>query len=128
MFSVNPLTQKKYLSYITEKIRLPERASVNSSRDQRLKEVCTQFEAIFLNLLFQQMRETIPESDFLQRGLAHKIYEDRLYTHLAEKMAEGGGIGLARMLYRQLREEDDLRRHGLNEIDKLKAGEISWKK
>lgn len=71
-------------------------------RHKDLKKVCYEFEAIFLNYLFQQMRKTIPKSDLIEKGLTYQIYEDQWYSALAQKMAEEGGIGLAKMLYKQL--------------------------
>jgi Rod binding domain-containing protein len=49
------------------------------------------------------MKKTIPESGFLKEGFAHRIYEEEFYTLLAEKLAEEGGIGLAKILYQELK-------------------------
>ena len=71
-------------------------------RGKDLRKVCSEFEAIFLNYLLQQMRKTIPKSGLIEEGLTQEIYEEQWYTALAHKMAEEGGIGLAKILYRQL--------------------------
>lgn len=82
--------------------------------ERKLKRICSQFEAIFLGYLFLQMKKTIPESGFLEEGLAHRIYEEEFYTVVAEKMAEAGGIGLARILYQQLKNKVKNSEGGLN--------------
>lgn len=70
--------------------------------EEDLKKICRQFESIFLTYFVRQMRKAIPKSDFLEGGLAGEFYRDQWDQALAEKMAEGGGIGLAKILYQQL--------------------------
>lgn len=70
--------------------------------EESLKKVCREFESIFLTYLVRQMRKAIPKSDFLEGGLAGEFYRDQWDQVLAEKMTEGGGIGLAKILYQQL--------------------------
>jgi len=71
--------------------------------EERLRKVCSQFEAIFLNYLFLQMKKTIPEFGLFKEEFASRIYEEEFYSLLAEKLAETGGIGLAKLLYQQLK-------------------------
>ncbi len=80
-----------------------QKRSVNVSfQEKRLKKLCSEFEAIFLSFLFKQMKKTIPKSDLLEEDFAQRIYEDELYNILAEKIAEEGKFGIAKMLYREL--------------------------
>jgi len=72
------------------------------SKEKKLREACEGFESVFLSRLFNEMRATVPKG-----GLLHGQYEDQYYSMfdkaLCDKMAASGGIGLADMMYRQLR-------------------------
>jgi len=83
-------------------LRLIEREK-NLDGEENLKKVCSQFEAIFLSYLFRQMKKTIPESGFLKEEFSSKIYEEEFYDTIAEKVAEAGCLGLAKILFNQLK-------------------------
>lgn len=71
--------------------------------EKKLREACQGFESVFINKLISQMRATVPKDGFL-----HGPYEDQYLAifdqHLSEKLAAEGGIGLADMMYRQLKD------------------------
>lgn len=70
--------------------------------DKKLKKACSDLEAVFLNMMFKQMRNTVQKSDFLNGGYAEEMYEDMLYEKYAEEISKGRGTGLGDMLYEQL--------------------------
>jgi len=82
----------------------PARTTSNGSevRDLKLEKACAAMEAQFIDYLFKEMRETIPETGFIPRGSAEKMYTSLLDSQMAEKISQEGGIGLAPILYRQL--------------------------
>ena len=86
-----------------QSINLSKKGGTLDPNEKNLKKICSQFEAIFLSYLFLQMKKTIPESGPLREEFAHRIYEEEFYTLLAEKLAEQGGVGLAKILYRELK-------------------------
>ena len=70
---------------------------------QKLREACEGFEAMFLSMMYKQMRATVPETDlFGKKSNAIKIFEDMRDTELMNAAAKSGGIGLADMMYKQL--------------------------
>lgn len=81
--------------------RLRQRMESGGSSEKELREVCMDFEAVFLNKLWKQMRATIPKEGYL-----HSKYEEQytsMFDHeLSKKLARSGGIGLADMLFEQL--------------------------
>jgi len=79
-------------------------SAAKPSRAGELREVCGQFESIFLTHLTRAMRRTVPKTGLLDGGLAGDIYRDMLDVEFAARMAERGGVGLGEMLYRQLNE------------------------
>ncbi len=68
--------------------------AAKSQQDKELKEACKGFEAMFLNMMYKQMRATVPEDTLFGESNAQKIFRDMI--------ADGGGLGLADMLYKQL--------------------------
>ena len=79
---------------------------------KKLKKACLGFEAIFLEKLWQQMRKTVPKAGYL-----HPKQEDMylsMFDHeLANVLAKDGGIGLAEMMFEQLKEQVS------NRLDKI---------
>jgi len=77
-------------------------AAMSGKDEDRLKEACQQFEAVFLNMMLQSMRATVPKSDLFGADQGKEIFESMLDQKLSENMAKAGETGLADMLYRQL--------------------------
>jgi len=78
---------------------------VNSSGhmdDEALLKASRDFEAIFIKLMLDGMRNTIQKSGFVDGGFAEQIYEDMLFQEYANKMAATKSFGIAEMLYNQL--------------------------
>ncbi|MCF8108765.1 MAG: rod-binding protein [Desulfohalobiaceae bacterium] len=67
-----------------------------------LKQLCQDFEAIFINSLFQEMRRTIPEEGWLKESPGRDLFQEMMDMEVAGEMARRGGLGLAQGLYRQL--------------------------
>lgn len=77
-------------------------AGGGDAKEAKLRKACQGFESVFISKLFAQMRATVPKD-----GILHGQYEDQYYSMfdkaMCDKMAENGGIGLADMMYRQLK-------------------------
>ena len=69
---------------------------------QRMKQTAQDFEAIFVQQVFKEMRRTIPEGGLLPRGQAEEIYSDMQDMEAAKQLTGQGGIGLAEMLLEQM--------------------------
>lgn len=81
---------------------LKSRLSDGNTKEEKLKDACKKFEAIFMGKIWKQMRKTVPQSGYLQGGY-EKQYLSMFDKDFSEKLASGGGIGLGDMLYDQLR-------------------------
>jgi Rod binding domain-containing protein len=75
---------------------------VNDESDGRLREACSEFEALFINLLLKELRATVGKSGLIDGGRAEEVYTGMMDTEMARDLAAKGGIGLAAILYRQL--------------------------
>ena len=89
---------------VAEKERFEDILKEAASRgaEKELREACQNFEAIFLNMMFQSMRNTVQKSNFMGENFATQVYEDMLYENFADEAAKGHGLGLGEMLYKQL--------------------------
>ena len=73
-----------------------------SKRDKELKEACKGFEAMFLSMMYKQMRATVPENKLFGESNGQKIFMDMRDNELMKTVADSGGLGLADLMYRQL--------------------------
>jgi Rod binding domain-containing protein len=62
-----------------------------------MAQAAQEMEGVFLNLLWKQAWNTVGGSYF-PAGLAGDVYKDFLTEALSTRMAEAGGIGLAKLI------------------------------
>lgn len=83
-----------------------EAAELSPSKKQneaKLKEACEQFESLFLSQMLKEMKKSIPKADG-QEDKEKDTYEDMMYDEMAKSMASSGGVGMASILYDQMRD------------------------
>ena len=71
--------------------------------DPKLRSACQGMESLFIDYLLKQMRTTVDKSGFISGGQAEEIFTSMLDTELAKEASTRGGIGLADVLYNQLK-------------------------
>ena len=76
-------------------------AAPEGPRRPDLARACAEFEALFLQQLFRQMRATVPR-ETPEGGSAGQIYGEMRDAEVARSLSRGRGIGLADVLYRQM--------------------------
>ena len=91
----------------TAKINLG--ADYSKASDDELMGVCKDFEAYFLEQCFKEMMKTTgaEEKTGSMRTLVD-YYKDSLVQEIASKSTETGSLGLAQMLYEQMKRNYDL--------------------
>ena len=77
-----------------------------AQRNKEIKEASVQLEALMLKMMYNEMWKTVPKGGLFKDDNAMEIYRDMYNEELTKKAAEGGGIGLADFIYRQLTETD----------------------
>ena len=78
-------------------MRVPQNAD-----EQAVWEAALEFEAYFIQVMFREMRNTIPnEGGILPTSHAVEIFQDMLDEQVSRSAASTGGIGLAQQLFRQ---------------------------
>ena len=83
-----------------------------NATDEELMEACKEFEAYFVEMMFKEMMKTIPESEGSSGSTSNMLdyYKDQMIQNIAADSTEQNSLGLAQMLYEQMR-----RNYGLGE-------------
>jgi flagellar protein FlgJ len=79
-----------------------QKTTAAAKTDAKLKAACKDMEALFMNLLLTQMRQTVPKDGLIPDSSATDIMQSMLDTETTKTMAKGRGMGLGDMLYKQL--------------------------
>jgi peptidoglycan hydrolase FlgJ len=66
------------------------------------KKVGREFEAMFVGLMLKSMRETVGEDKLTGGGRGEEMFRSLLDQQYADTAAQGGGIGLAKMIEKEL--------------------------
>lgn len=77
--------------------------AVASGEDKQLKEAARQFEALFIYQMFRQMRATVMRGGLFEESLSENIFQGMLDQEISLQAAESGSLGLADMIYQQLK-------------------------
>jgi len=73
---------------------------------EAIKKVAKEFEALFVKMMLKSMRDTVPENE-LFGSKSEKMYQDMYDKQLSTEISNGKGIGLAKVIERQLGGEPD---------------------
>lgn len=79
---------------------------MSTADDDELMKVCRDFEAYFVEQVFKEMEKTATAWRDEENGSSSKYKqyaEDTLRTQYATSASEGDGLGLAKMLYEQMK-------------------------
>ena len=82
------------------------RVSADRKDPAALREVASQFEALFLQQMLKSMREASLGDPIFGNSNQHELYQGMMDQQLALEMSSGHGIGLADVLVRQLGGEE----------------------
>ncbi len=76
-----------------------------NATDEELMEVCKEFEAYFLELMYKEMMKTVPESELTSGANSTLVdyYKDEMIKDIAAQTAEQSDMGLAQTLYEQMK-------------------------
>ena len=82
-----------------------ENADFSGASDEELMAACKQFEAYFVEQLYKGMLKTIPQSENTSNYTSSMMdfYKDQMVQSVAEMTTEQSNLGLAQMLYEQLK-------------------------
>ena len=105
----------EYLNQQTDNVsskKMQDTVSKDYSKatDEELLDVCKQFEAYFMEQVFKQMEKTIikDESSSGQTTALVDYFKDSALQELTKTSTETQGLGIAQMLYEQMKRNYDL--------------------
>lgn len=70
--------------------------------DQKLKDAAKMYERHFLNEMVKAMRGTVQHTE--EPSMANRIFTDKVFDQYTEDWSDNGGIGLANLIYHQIKE------------------------
>lgn len=84
-----------------------------TASEDELMDACRQFEAYFVEQMFKSMMKTIPSEGNTSNYTSTMMdyYKDQMVQSVAEQSTAQGGLGLAQMLYEQMK-----RNYGISEV------------
>lgn len=84
------------------------KAAANSKLADKAKGAAQDFEAVFLNTMFQQMFSSIGKGPF-GGGAGAEVWRSMLTDEYAKSLAKNGGIGIAAHVQRALMQQQEIR-------------------
>lgn len=82
--------------------------SKKQREDAKLKDAVQQYEQVFLKQLFQEMRKTVPKTSLTgEPNKEQEMFEGMLDDERAKAWSQSGGIGLASIMYEQLKNQNE---------------------
>ncbi|OHD71054.1 MAG: hypothetical protein A2W19_08570 [Spirochaetes bacterium RBG_16_49_21] len=94
--AVNKVLGKEHGSGIIEKEK-------GAGKDKKLMDTCIQMESLLVAKMLKEMRTTVHKTGWIDGGFAESIFEDMLYDEYALSLSKNSNLGLANMLYDQLK-------------------------
>lgn len=90
--------------------------AIASKDDEKLMDSCKQFEAYFVQQMYKAMQSTVDKSNSLfQESQATKIFNDFLVEEQSKAITDGGGIGIADMMYDSMKAQQDALEDPINQ-------------
>ncbi len=82
----------------------------SKATDKELMDACKQFEAYFVEQMFKGMLKTIPKNEENSGSSSTMLdyYKDKMVQELAADTTETSSLGLAQMLYEQMKRNYDM--------------------
>lgn len=75
---------------------------VKNIDEAKLKKACEDFESIFISQMLKEMRKSIPKSGLFDGGSEQDAYLSLFDEAFSKSIAQGGGIGLGKILYQNI--------------------------
>jgi hypothetical protein len=71
--------------------------------DSEIQQVSKNFESIFLQMVFKEMRNSVQKSNLFGNAQGMEFFESMYDEKLTQQLASSGGLGLGQMVYQKLK-------------------------
>lgn len=81
-------------------------SDLSQATEEELMDVCKDFEAYFIEQMFKAMQKMVPESEENVSASTKQLkdyYKEQMTQSYAEQASESGGLGIAQVLYEQMK-------------------------
>lgn len=101
---------KTQTSQTTSKLENELGTDYSKASDEKLMGACKEFEAYFLEQMFKEMVKTIPKSEETSSYTTNlaDYFKDNMVQEIAKTSTEQNSLGLAQMLFEQMKRNYDL--------------------
>lgn len=82
--------------------KLNKSSKVSPKDQQQVRKLAEDFEAIFLDIMFQSMRKTVPKSELVDGGNSEEIFRGMLDSEYSKMMAQENATGIAMNIEKEL--------------------------
>ncbi|MCM1568158.1 MAG: rod-binding protein [Roseburia sp.] len=93
----------KAASQSADKLEGQLKNDYSKATDDELMDVCKQFESYFLEQVFKEMQKTVTMDESTSDSTMIDYFKDQAVQKIAADSTEQNGLGLAQMLYEQMR-------------------------
>ena len=83
-------------------------ASSVEAQKEKLRQAASDLESLFVEQMFQAMRNATPENSLTSGGSGEKMFREMMDREMAKSISSGPGLGIGAMMYRQLAEQAGL--------------------
>lgn len=97
----------------------------NLSNREKTKAVAKGFESLFVFRLLKEMRKTASENSLFSSGFDKDFFMDIMDQEIAQKVAERRGIGIAKILERELLNENEQIKGENKTIDNVNMNQLT---
>ena len=82
------------------------KTNLSESTDDELMDACKTFESYFTEQMFAAMEKMVPEHEYTSSSSEQleSYYKEQLNEQYANQATEGDGIGIAKMMYEQMKQ------------------------
>jgi flagellar protein FlgJ len=100
---------------------VPQAGEKRVDRD-KLKKSCADFESILISQMLKSMRQTMTTSGLMGGGLGKDMYISLFDQELSQSLAKRGGLGLGKMIYNRVVQQEERNKPLPSETDKAGVG------
>ncbi len=81
------------------------KADYSKATDEEMMEACKQFESYFMEQIFKEMMKTVPKSEDSSSSTSTMLdyFQDEMIKSVAAQSTEQNSLGLAQMLFEQMK-------------------------
>ncbi|MBP9996702.1 MAG: rod-binding protein [Lachnospiraceae bacterium] len=89
----------------SDKLKSVAKGDYSNATDDELMDACKQFESYFLEQVFKEMAKTVPTGNTEDQATSNLVdfFKDSTIQELASNSTETNSLGLAQMLYEQMK-------------------------